>query len=168
MLKKIALLSLLTIISAFSYAQKNWVKQKLATRFVASFPTTPTQTASTTYALKDTTNTIFTATYSAIAQNLNVQPKAFARLATTTEFATDFLNSLQATLLAYDLSEIKINAEKNFVSYTLNGPNRDAESTIFLKIIFIDGVYYSLSCVLPNQLSPKQKDLFLTGFQILK
>ena len=107
-MKKLTLICLLLIAYVASFAQKDWFKQKITNRLTVSFPSEPAKTAGTTFALKDTTNTIYTATYSFIAQNLKIDQKAFGKLATTTEFASEFLSGLQTTLPGYNLSLIHI------------------------------------------------------------
>ncbi|GAB1463485.1 hypothetical protein [Pedobacter sp.] len=168
-MKKTTLICLALLISAVSFAQKNWVKQKLTNRFTVSFPAAPSKTAGTTFALKDTTsNNIFTATYSFIAQNLNINQKAFNKLVTTNEFASEFLNSLQTTLAGYNLEQVKIKQYKNYVSYLTEGKNEEEKKAIFMHIIFLDGIYYSLSVIVPDGQSFQNKEIFLNSFQISK
>ncbi len=167
-MKKTALFCFLVFISVATFAQKDWFKQKITNRLTVAFPAAPAKTAGTTFALKDTTNTIFTVTYSFIAENLKVDQKAFAKLVTSNEFAGEFLNSLQATLPGYELSDIKIRQHKNYVSYTLDGKNETDHKSIFMHIIFVDGIYYSLSCVVPEGAGLHNKNIFLTNFQITK
>lgn len=167
-MKRIALICSLVLISVFSFAQKNWVKQKLTNRLTVAFPAAPSKTAGTTFALKDTTGVIYTATYSFIAQNLKIDQRAFSKLVTTNEFASEFLSGLQTTLAGYNLEQIKIKQYKNYVSYTTEGKNEAEHKSIFLNIIFVDGIYYSLSCVLPDGQNLQNKDVFLSGFQIKK
>ncbi|MDQ8004230.1 MAG: hypothetical protein REI64_05475 [Pedobacter sp.] len=168
MMKKTALICCLLFISVATFAQKNWVKQKITNRLTVAFPSAPAKTAGTTFALKDTTNTVFTATYSFIAQNLKIDEKAFAKLVATSEFSEEFLSGLQTTLAGYNLQEIKIKQHKNYISYTTEGKNEEEKKSIFLNIIFVDGIYYSLSCVVPDRHSLQNKDIFLNSFQIKK
>ena len=167
-MKKSALICFLLLTSIASFAQKKWVKQKLTSRVTVSFPAAPSKTAGTTFALKDTTNIIYTVTYSFIAQNLKIDEKAFSKLVTTEEFASEFQNSLQATLAGYNLEPIKIKQNKNYVSYITEGKNEDEKKSIFMHIIFVDGIYYSLSVVIPEGKNLQSKDLFLNSFQITK
>lgn len=167
-MKKIVLLCFLTFYSIYAIAQKNWFKQKLTNRLTVNFPSAPAKTAGTTFALKDSTNTVYTATYSLIAQNLKIDGKAFGKLTTTNEFTSDFLSSLQATLPQYNLEEIRIKREKNYVSYFTEGKDEAEKKSIFMHIIFIDGIYYSLSCILPDGQNPQKKDIFLSSFQLAK
>lgn len=167
-MKRAILFSFLLLISVFSFAQKNWVKQKLTNRLTVAFPSAPSKTAGTTFALKDTTGVIYTATYSFIAQNLKIDQRAFSKLVTTNEFASEFLSGLQTTLAGYNLQEIKIKQHKNYVSYATEGKNEAELKSIFLNIIFVDGIYYSLSCVLPDGQNLQNKDVFLNSFQLTK
>jgi len=168
MMKKTALICCLLFISVATFAQKNWVKQKITNRLTVSFPSAPAKTAGTTFALKDTTNTVYTATYSFIAQNLKIDEKAFAKLVTTSEFSDEFLNGLQTTLPGYNLSEIKIKQNKNYVSYFTEGKNEEEHKSIFMHILFIDGIYYSLSCVAPEGANLQNNTTFLKNFQVTK
>lgn len=167
-MKRATLICFLLFTSVFAFAQKNWVKQKLTNRVTVSFPTAPSKTAGTTFALKDTTNTVYTVTYSFIAQNLKIDEKAFSKLVTTEEFASEFQNSLHATLSGYNLEPIKIKQNKNYVSYITEGKNEDEKKSIFMHIVFVDGIYYSLSVVIPEGKSFNNKDIFLHNFQITK
>jgi hypothetical protein len=167
-MKKTALICFLLFISVVTFAQKNWFKQKLTNRLTVYFPSAPAKTAGTTFALKDTTNTIFTATYSFIAQNLKIDQKAFNKLVTTNEFASEFLSGLQTTLPGYNLSQVNIKQHKTYVSYLTEGKNEEEHKSIFMHIIFIDGIYYSLSCVVPDGQNLQQKDIFLNNFQVTK
>jgi len=167
-MRRATLIFFLIFSSVFVFAQKNWVKQKLTSRVTVAFPTTPLKTAGTTFALKDSTGLVYTATYSFIAQNLKIDQKAFDKLATTDEFASEFQNSLQATLAGYDLEPIQIKQNKNYVSYLTKGKNEDEKKSIFLHIIFVDGIYYSLSVVIPDGKNISNKDVFLSNFQITK
>lgn len=167
-MKRASLIYLLILSPFFSFAQKNWIKQKLTNRVTVAFPTAPTKTAGTTFALKDTTNTVYTVTYSFIAQNLKIDEKAFGKLATTNEFASEFLSGLQTTLAGYNLEQIQIKQYKNYVSYITEGKNEIENKSIFLHIIFIDGIYYCLSFVVPDGQSLQNKDIFLNNFQITK
>lgn len=167
-MKKAVLICFLLLNSVFVFAQKNWVKQKLTSRVTVAFPTAPTKTAGTTFALKDTTNTVYTVTYSFIAQNLKIDQKAFDKLVTTNEFASEFLSGLQTTLAGYNLDEIKIKRYKNYVSYVTEGKNEDEKKSIFMHIIFVDGIYYSLSVVIPDGENLQNKNIFLNNFQITK
>ncbi len=168
-MKKIVLTLIILLSSLISFAQKNWVKQKLNNSFVVSFPAAPTQTAGTTYAYRDSaSNTIYTATYSRIAEHMKIEQKAFHQIIKTSEFATEFLNILEATLPQYELDEIVIKKEKNQIIYLTNGKEEATEKSIFLKVIFVDGLYYSLSVVLPDSSNSKRKDIFLSSYQIVK
>ncbi len=167
-MKRIILICVFALWSAFTFAQKNWVKQKLTSHFTISFPSAPSQTASTTFALKDSTNVIYTATYSFIAQNLKVEEKVFEKLAATNEFAGEFLSTLQATLPQYSLEKLQLKQHKNYVNYLTSGRNETEKKTIFMNIIFVNGVYYSLSCIVPDGIESNHKDLFLNSFQVHK
>ncbi|WP_113635660.1 hypothetical protein [Nubsella zeaxanthinifaciens] len=167
-MRKVALACVLLLVSSFAFAQKKWHAQKLTKKFTVNFPSAPTKTAGTTFALKDSTNAIYTATYSFIAQNLKIEERAFTKLVTTNEFANEFLNSLQTTLPQYELSEIKIKQHKNYVSYQTEGKSETQQKSIFMNIIFVDGIYYSLSCALPNGQESANKELFLQSFKISK
>jgi len=167
-MKKNTLICFLLLTYLTTFAQKNWVKQKLTNQVTVAFPVAPTKTAGTTFALKGTTNTIYTVTYSFIAQNLKIDQKAFGKLAATNEFASDFLASLQTTLPGYNLEEVKIKQHKNYVSYITEGKNANEKKSIFMHIIFVNGIYYSLSVVIPEGESLQNKDIFLNGFQITK
>jgi len=167
-MKKTALICCLLFISITAFAQKDWFKQKLTNRLTVAFPSAPAKTAGTTFALKDTTNTVFTATYSFIAQNLKIDEKAFGKLVTTNEFASEFLSGLQTTLPGYNLTEIKIKRHKNYVSYITEGKNEEEHKSIFMHILFIDGIYYSLSCVMPDDANIQNKTIFLNNFQVTK
>ncbi|WP_461790130.1 hypothetical protein [Pedobacter sp.] len=167
-MKKFAILSFLLLISCAIFAQKKWHTQKLTNKFTANFPSAPAKTAGTTFALKDSTNTIFTATYSFIAQNLKIDERAFSKLVTTTEFANEFLSSLQTTLPQYELADIRVKQHKNYVSYQTEGKSDTQQKSIFLNIIFVDGIYYSLSCAIPNGQNQDNKDIFLQSFKVSK
>ncbi|RZK91061.1 MAG: hypothetical protein EOO98_06980 [Pedobacter sp.] len=167
-MKKTALICCLLLISITAFAQKDWFKQKLTNRLTVAFPSAPAKTAGTTFALKDTTNTVFTATYSFIAQNLKIDEKAFGKLVTTNEFASEFLSGLQTTLPGYNLTEIKIKQHKNYVSYITEGKNDEEHKSIFMHILFVNGIYYSLSCVVPDGISLQNKTAFLNNFQVTK
>lgn len=167
-MKKTALICFLIIVSIATFAQKDWVKQRVTNRVIVAFPSAPSKTAGTTFALKDTTNTIYTVTYSFIAQNLKIDQKAFNKLVTTNEFASEFLSGLQTTLAGYNLQQVKIKQNKNYVSYLTEGKNEDDKKSIFMHIIFVDGIYYSLSVVVPDGESLQNKDIFLHNFQVMK
>lgn len=167
-MKKIALICFLICSSFLVFAQKNWVKQKLTNRVTVSFPSAPTKTAGTTFALKDTTGIVYTVTYSFIAQNLKIDERAFSKLVTTNEFAGEFLSGLQTTLSGYNLEQVKIKQYKNYVSYLTEGKNEDEKKSIFMHIIFVDGIYYSLSVVIPDGANNQHKDIFLNSFQVTK
>ncbi len=167
-MKRVIFICFLIINSVFAFAQKNWVKQKITNRVIVAFPTAPAKTAGTTFALKDTTNTIYTVTYSFIAQNLKIDQKAFSKLVTTNEFASEFLSGLQTTLAGYNLEQVKIQQHKNYVSYITEGKNEAEKKSIFMHIIFVNGIYYSLSYVVPDGQSVLNKDIFLNNFRITK
>ena len=167
-MKRATLICFLLLTSVFAFAQKNWVKQRLTNKLTVSFPAAPSKTAGTTFALKDTTGVIYTATYSFIAQNLKIDQRAFNKLVTTNEFASEFLSGLQTTLAGYNLEQIKIKRFKNYVSYVTEGKNDDEKRAIFMHIIFVDGIYYSFSVVIPEGESLQNKDIFLNSFQITK
>jgi hypothetical protein len=167
-MKKVVCALMLLLVGSFAFGQKKWHPQKLTNKFTVNFPSVPTRTAGTTFALKDTTNAIYTATYSFIAQNLKIDERAFAKLVTTNEFANEFLSSLQITLPQYELSDIKIKQHKNYVTYQTEGKSESQQKSIFLNIIFVDGIYYSLSCALPDGQDNSNKELFLQSFKISK
>ncbi|RZK90685.1 MAG: hypothetical protein EOO98_07835 [Pedobacter sp.] len=167
-MKKIVLICFLIFVCVATFAQKDWIKQKVTNRVIVAFPTAPSKTAGTTYALKDTTNTIYTVTYSFIAQNLKIDQKAFNKLVTTNEFASEFLSGLQTTLAGYNLEQVKIKQNKNYVSYLTEGKNDDEKKSIFMHVIFVDGIYYSLSVVVPDGENLQNKDIFLSNFQVTK
>lgn len=168
-MKKVVFALMLLLAGSFAFGQKKWHSQKLTNKFTVNFPAAPTKTAGTTFALKDTTtNAIYTATYSFIAQNLKIDERAFSKLVTTNEFANEFLSSLQITLSQYELSDIKIKQHKNYVTYQTEGKSESQQKSIFMNIIFVDGIYYSLSCALPDGQDNGNKELFLQSFKISK
>ncbi|WP_113662786.1 hypothetical protein [Pedobacter nanyangensis] len=167
-MRKIILSCFIAFFTIGAFAQKNWAKQRLTSRFTASFPAAPSQTASTTFALKDSTSAIYTATYSFIAKNLKVEERIFEKLAATNEFAGEFLSTLQATLPQYSLEKLQLKQHKNYVNYLTSGRNETEKKTIYMNIVFVDGVYYCLSCIVPDGEKLDKKDTFLNAFQITK
>jgi hypothetical protein len=168
-MKALVAISLLFFIGTFSFAQKKWVKQKLTNKVTVLFPTVPEKTAGTTYAYRDSTHKItYTATYSRIAEHMKIGAKAFDQIITTNEFASEFLNTLRSTLPQYSLGDIVIKKEKNQVVYLTEGKEEMTEKSIFLKVIFVDGVYYSLSVLLPDTAQQQSKNIFFNSYSISK
>jgi hypothetical protein len=168
MLKKSLLLLFLTVNFLFLHAQENWFQHKASDKVTVGFPAAPKKVTENSYFLKDTTGVIYGLSILDIAKSINMEPDAFNDAVITQEFADQFLEGLAPTMPKYTFKPIKIVHLKNYPTYYIEGRDDVNKSTAYFNSVFIDGVSYNLTCILPDGKSGKNKDIFLTNISISK
>lgn len=168
MLRKSFILLFLTANCLFLHAQENWFQHKANDKITIGFPSQPKKVTESSYFLKDTTGVIYGVSVIDIAKSINMEADAFNDAVVTQEFADQFLEGLAPTMPKYTFKPIKIVRLKNYPTYYIEGRDDVNKTTAYFNSVFIDGVSYNLTCILPDGKSGKNKDIFLTNISISK
>jgi|GEM_PF-1208563 len=150
----------------FAKAQENWVSQKLGEKISISFPKKPVKASETSYGVKDSTGTVFASSIVELAKAINFEKAAFDSVVVEQDFANDFLEGFKASFPKYTFGSVSISNLTGRTSYKFEGRDEQNKSSIYFIAIFIDGIAYNFTCILPDGKSVLDKNLFFKGIKI--
>jgi len=149
-------------------AQEDWFTQKLSEKISISFPKKPVKASQTSYGVKDSTGVIFAATISDIAKAINFDKSTFDSVVVEQDFANDFLEGFKPSMPKYTFGNVKISTLIGEPTYQFEGRDAINKSTVYFVAVFIDGIGYNFTCILPDGKSVLDKNLFFKGIKIGK
>jgi hypothetical protein len=166
MVKKIALVALLILTSLQIWAQEGWVKQQLSDRVTVSFPLTPSKINDNSFGAKDAEGTTLVAMAMDLAKMMEMPVAKFNEKVATTDFAEIFYRNFTPTLPNYVFKPLKITELKGQPCYQLIGRSEQIKRTVYINVVFVDGISYSLSAIQADGASLQNKDLFLSNITV--
>jgi hypothetical protein len=168
MLKKTYLIVILISLNFCALAQTGWVKQKFGNRLTIAFPTEAKKVNESTYIARDSSGTVCGVVIVPIDKNSFLEASATDSLLTRIKFIDVVVNGIKAKMPKYAIGDIKISQINNLKTYSLEGVNEENKSTVYINILLVDDVSYSLTCFLPVGVSTTNKDIFLKNFAVSK
>ncbi|WP_316829759.1 hypothetical protein [Pedobacter aquatilis] len=168
MFRKYFCLFFFLILSIAVNAQQNWFNQKLGDKISISFPKKPVKASETSYGVKDDEGVIFAASMADIAKAINFDKAAFDSVVVEQDFANEFLEGFKPSMPKYTFGPVSISNLTGKTSYQFEGRDEVNKSRVYFITIFIDGVAYSFTCILPDGKSILNKNIFFKGITISK
>ncbi len=167
MLKKSTLILFLSIASIYANAQTGWFKQKINDKVTVGFPIEPKKINDQNIGInKD--GVVYLVTYLDLLKATGLTSEVFNQSVTTQDFADEFLDGMAPTMPKYKFEKIKIITLKNQPTYQITGRDEVNKTTVYMNAVFVDGMVYNLTTVLPDGKSSKDKEIFSTFIEISK
>jgi hypothetical protein len=166
-LHKIILTLIFSCLSTILYAQEGWFTQKIGDRVAVNFPLEPKKLNETSYGIKKD-DIIFITSFVNLLKITDLSLVELNKSIAVQEYADEFLKGLAPSFPTYVFEKTKIYKFQNHTSYSMFGDDKLNGLTIHMNIVFVDGIAFSASCILPNNSDSKQKNLFLANINISK
>lgn len=167
MLKKSILLLFVAFASFTVKAQEGWFKQKIDEKVTVNFPFEPKKINEMNYGInKD--GVIYLVTFIDILKSTGMKKEDFDAGVSTQQFADEFASGLIGTMSGYTFGTTKITTAKDYPAYQMSGRNEEKKTNVYLNIVFINGIAYSISCYVPDGKEIKFKDIFLSNIFVSK
>jgi hypothetical protein len=163
MLKTTTLVLFLVVASICANAQEKWFRQKISEKVSVNFPVEPKKINDNTYAIKDKDSVVFALTYVDIIKLTGMDIETFNSGIATQAFADGFMNGLTPTMPQYTFAPVKITSIKDYTTYQITGRDDANKRTVFMNVVFVDGIAHSLTCFYFDGQNIKNKDKFLAG-----
>ncbi|MCJ0743153.1 hypothetical protein [Pedobacter montanisoli] len=165
--RNISLILFFLCLSSITNAQDGWFKQKISNRITVSFPTEPKKINETSFGLNQD-DIIYATSFVDLLKVTSLSLEAFNKSVISQEYADEFLEGLAPSFPKYVFEKPKIYNFQSCTSYTIYGKDSVNRSTIHINIVFVDGIAYTVGCILPENKDSKLKDLFLANINISK
>jgi len=162
MLKKTTLLLLLVIGAVKLNAQSKWFKQQINENVSVSFPIQPKKVNETSYAVKDSTGTIY------VSSRVDLLPITQLDLTTlnaeieTQVFADEFVVGISGSFPKYKFENPKLIMVSGQRTYAVTARDEENKLSLYMNVCFLEGTSYSFTCILPDGKSIRNKDTFLS------
>lgn len=158
---------MLSVACIYANAQEGWFKQKISEKVTVNFPAEPKKINEMNYGInKD--GVIYLVTFVDVLKATGMKKEDFDIGLPTQQFADDFSTGLIGTMTGYTFGKTKVNIVKEHTAYQMSGRNEEKKTNVYLNIVFVDGIAYSISCYIPDEKTDKYKDTFLSNIQITK
>jgi len=167
MLKKSILFFFIVIASFSVKAQEGWFTQKIDEKVTVNFPFEPKKINEQNYGInKD--GVIYLVTFINILKATGMTKEDFDAGVSKQQFADDFAGGLIGKMPGYTFGKTKVTTSKDYPAYQMSGRNDEKKINIYLNIVFINGIAYSISCYVPDGKEIRFKDIFLTNIFVSK
>ena len=166
MLKRATLLLLIGVVSLCANAQEKWFNQKINEKVSISFPLEPKKLTESNYGVRDKDDMTFLVSFVDLIKITNMSLEEFNTSVATTKFADEFMAGLTPKLPKFTFSPHKITTVKGYTTYQVSGRAEDLKTSIYMNIVFVDGISYSLTSLVPDGKNSKNKDKFLNEIYI--
>lgn len=167
MIKKLMLISLFVFVGAQIKAQDGWVKQKIDDHVTVGFPVAPKKINDNSTGIRDQEGVIYMVTNLDLVKIMGTTVENFNAQVGTPTFADEFLKGMKTSTPNFVLSPIKITKLKEKPCYQLSGRDDKSKTTMYMNIVFVDGISYSLTAIVPDGKSLNNKDIFLTNITVV-
>ncbi len=162
MLKKTTLLLFLVIGAVKLNAQSKWFKQQISEKVSVSFPIQPRKVNETSYALKDSTGTIYVNSRVDLLPIMKLDVETFNAEIENQKFADEFVVGISGSFPKYTFENPKLIMVSGQRTYAVTARDEENKISLYMNVCFLDGTAYSFSCFLPDGKSVKNKDIFLS------
>lgn len=167
MLKTATLLLFLATATICTNAQEKWFNQKISDKVSVNFPAEPKKINENNIGVnKD--DVVYLITFIDLLKVTGMTKEDFNTNVIAQEFADEFMGGLAPTMPKFKFSTAKVTTIKDCPAYQVTGRNEEGKISVYMNIIFVDGVAHSLTCILPDGKDIKNKDKFLGEIYIAK
>jgi hypothetical protein len=163
MLKTSTLVLFLTIVSICANAQEKWFSQKVSDKVTVNFPGEPKKLSDVSYGYNAKDSTVFVVSIVDLLKATGMDLATFNSNVETQEFADGFMEGLTPTMARFSFRTAKIIKIKNLPAYEIVGRADDLKKTIYMNVVFVDGVAHTLACLIGDGKDTKNKDKFIAG-----
>jgi hypothetical protein len=163
-MKKIPLVVIITfLIINFAHAQTGWIDYSIDNTLSVKLPVQPKILSKNTILAVAKDSLTCLVTKIDFLSTVQLDAGALAPLLPTQEFANEIRSTLLAQIPGFSLGEIKIGKWKNYYCYNIEGGNVKKKLKLYTFIVIIDTNMYSLTAIMPDTLSPGEKDDFFAS-----
>ncbi|MGM9479300.1 hypothetical protein ACS5PU_22955 [Pedobacter sp. GSP4] len=168
MFKKSTLILLLVLGVVKLNAQDKWFKQQIDEKVSVSFPKQPKKVNEISYGMRDSIGVIFTNSMVNLLKITQLDLETLNSEIEKQQFADDFVTGIGTSFPKYKFEKAKIITVKGQRAYGVVARDEESKRNLYMNVCFLDGVSYSLTCIVPDGISIKDKDLFLNAISFKK
>jgi hypothetical protein len=166
MLKKSTLVCFLFLASVCANAQDKWFNQKINEKVSVNFPVEPRKINEQNYGIKDANDIVFLVSSVDLLKATGLSLEEFNKGVVNQQFADEFMGGLTPTMPKYTFKPAKIITLKGNTAYQTSGRDEVNKSTIYMNIVFVDGIAHSITSILPDGKDSKNTVKFLNELYI--
>ncbi|MFD0940989.1 hypothetical protein [Pedobacter boryungensis] len=166
MLKKSILLLFVVVSSIQVNAQKDWFKQKINDKVSVNFPIEPKKINEQSYGVRDQDNVVYLVSVVDLLKTTGLSLEDFNAGVVKQTFADEFMEGLMPTMAKYTFKPAKIIAVKGNTAYSVFGRDDVNKNTLYMNIVFVDGIAYSITSILPDGKDFKNISTYLNEIYI--
>ncbi|MDQ7949839.1 MAG: hypothetical protein REI78_04865 [Pedobacter sp.] len=166
MLKKVTLVFFLALASSYAGAQEKWFNQKINDKVDVNFPIEAKKLNETSYGIRNNDGVVFLITTVDLLKVTGMTAKEFNEEVVKQKWAEEFMGGLAPTMPNYTFSAPKIVTFKSNPAYQTSGRDDKNKNTIYMNLVFIDGIVYNMSSIVPDGKETKTTDKFLKELYI--
>jgi hypothetical protein len=166
MLKKSILFLLLLTTSILAQAQEKWFLQKINDKVSVNFPQESKKMGENSFGINTKDSTIYVVSVVDLLTAIGMNLTTFNAEVETQGFVDGFMEGLTPTMPQYKFSPTKVIKVKGLPAYEIMGRNEERKNTVYMTVVFVDGVSYTLACLLADGKDPRNKDKFLNEIYI--
>jgi hypothetical protein len=163
-MKKTYYLLLFVLLASFTVnAQTGWVTKNIDDKLSIKFPVEPkkaTKNGFDSYVAKGNDSVAYSSTVLDLKVVANLDSATLAPVKDSQEFADQMKMGMVSTKTNYTIGDITIGKWKNYTTYSVSGTENATKSTLYIRMILIGSKMYTLSCMLPANLSTKNNETF--------
>ncbi len=166
MFKSLLLIALFFGLSISVNAQEGWFKQLFNEKVTIGFPAEGKRTSESTYVFKDSIGSVYGLVMVPLDKKSFVGKTTTDTLVVRYKFIDMVVENLKAKMPKYTIGAVKINKLNDLKIYHLEGVNTENKSSVFVNMVLVDDISYSLMCILADSADTKNKDIFLNNITI--
>ncbi|WP_316831977.1 hypothetical protein [Pedobacter aquatilis] len=162
------LLSLLTL-SIPALAQENWVRTKIDEKVSVAFPSEPQKTSKNgndIFIDREADSILYSAVMMDLKPLAGLDSAKLATIKDTQGFADQFMKGVASQKTNYEFGKTTIAKWKGFTSYETSAVDKNGKGTLYTYLIIIGSKVYTLTCRVPDKLSTKNKERFISSLML--
>ncbi|RZL50274.1 MAG: hypothetical protein EOP00_05155 [Pedobacter sp.] len=164
MLKKSILFLLLSVVTLCVSAQDGWYKQKINDNVSVNFPAEVKKLNEQSYGFKDKNGVVFVVSSVDLLKITDQDLATFNTNLETKLWMDEFVEGIAQSMKKFKFMSANKVKVKGFTAYDLKAINEEAQTNLFMKVVFVNGTSHSLTCLVPdaNKITP-EIEKFLAG-----
>jgi len=166
-MKKIGLLLLTLIITlTAAKAQTGWVDYKFDNKVSVKLPGQPHSYGQNSHSASAKDSTVCIVTRIDLKAATQLDSAGIVAILPTPEFAAGLKTSMLGQQEGFTLGDVKTDKWNGNYSYTIEGSNTTKKLKTYTLMVVVNNNLYALNCLVPDGVSTKNKDYFLTSLKI--
>ncbi|HEY4323279.1 MAG TPA: hypothetical protein VGN20_04815 [Mucilaginibacter sp.] len=166
-MKKLFLLIVLSILLFnVSKAQTAWINYKIDNKLSIKVPSEPAKTDEYSVTAQGTDTLVCVISIIDLKKIAGIDSATLATMAPTNEFTSSIKTGMLGKMEGYTLGDFKTSKWNGYYCYNVEGGNATTKVKLYTFMVIIGTNIYSLSAVMPDHRSTKDKDDFFASLAL--